>query len=242
MSTENIIKAAEVSGFNLEFKTKKILDELNLTCHLNSLYKLNDEIIEIDLVAKNHMNRHLIIECKGCESGSFLILIKEQQKQINQLSERVNLDNCVRISQFPSLDNNFITFTGDFYDSKYKRKSKDDTKNNFFKAQEQINSAIFAYYKSLTKQKSDSSIQFIFPLIVTNSQIYVVDFASSITEAKNCKWAFQRIKNTLNFGQPEMMDYLAPVVNINYLEEYLSGCKETQNGGYMPSSSEIIPI
>lgn len=82
MSIDKIIKAAEISGFNLEFKTKKILDELNFYCNLNSLYRLNDEIIEIDLLAKDHKDKHLVIECKGCSADSFLILIQEQEHML----------------------------------------------------------------------------------------------------------------------------------------------------------------
>lgn len=241
MSIDKIIKAAELSGFNLEFKTKKVLDELYLKCHLNSLYRLHNEIIEIDLIAQDQTNKHLVIECKGSSTDSSLILIQEQELQRKKLIERIELNEFLRISQFPSLNDNYITFTGDFFDDKFKRKSKDDTKNNFYKAQEQINNAIFLYSNNLAQQQREVSIQFILPLIVTNAQIYVVNFESSPTLAKNCRWAFQRIKNTHNFGLPIILDYLVPVVNINYLKDFFVECRESQTGGYLPGKGEINP-
>ena len=130
MLIEKIIHAAEKSGFNLEFKTKKILDGLNYDCQLNSLVRSEREIIEIDLIAINTMTQHhVIIECKGSSPESSLILIQEQTNQNNSIN-RIDLDEHIRINQFSNLQQNFIAFTGDFFDEKYNRKSKDDTKNN----------------------------------------------------------------------------------------------------------------
>ncbi|HFK5876199.1 TPA: hypothetical protein ACGYSL_000058 [Legionella pneumophila] len=46
-----ILDAANRYGFNLEFRTKKVLEEKNFSVLMNQLMKSGDEFVEIDIRA-----------------------------------------------------------------------------------------------------------------------------------------------------------------------------------------------
>lgn len=84
MPDEDLVKiAANKYGFNLEFKTKNIFEKNGFVTKHNILMKLNEELLEIDLIANKYVDRHFIVECKGTDSSSCLILVKESTEQDN---------------------------------------------------------------------------------------------------------------------------------------------------------------
>jgi hypothetical protein len=100
--------------------------------------KLNDELLEIDLIANKYTDRHFIIECKGTDSSSFLILVKESDEQDNVTNM---MRHCVEGTNYRLVGYElptFCTFTGDFFNNntkELKKASRNDDDNNFYKAQ-----------------------------------------------------------------------------------------------------------
>ncbi|HAU2429474.1 TPA: hypothetical protein JBL05_13140, partial [Legionella pneumophila] len=144
-----ILDAANSYGFNLEFRAKKILEEKSFSVLMNQLIKNGDEFVEIDIKAAQYQGREWLIECKGAANSSYLILIKEDNSNDPKLyntRRHVIKDSNYRVAQFKPDENQcFFTFTGDFFNktgNQLKKASKNDFENNFFKAQNQILSAI----------------------------------------------------------------------------------------------------
>lgn len=225
MEIRKVIEAAQKSGFNLEFKTKKVFEERGDRCTFNQLINFNDNLIEIDITSQA-LNDHIIVECKGGDPDSYLILIKDASNQ----SRRSNIKICdnIYLQQFTYFGDAPVSFTGDFYNSNFNRISKDDSKSNFYKAQEQIANAIPAYSDFITRSISPESSN-ILPIIVTNTKIFVVDFELNEPTAQNYKWAFHRVKNNNHISSNEDLDYIIPVVNIEYLQTFFSSIGLAQN-------------
>lgn len=148
MSTSDedlVIDAAEKYGFNIEFKTKNLFQAKGYTTELNKFYYYEGELLEVDVLAKLN-SRLFLVECKGTASNSMLILIKDPDNS-ESIYLRRTIDNYnSRIMGFGGVGL-FCTFTGDFFsreNNKLKKLSKNDTENNFYKAQTQITNAIHA--------------------------------------------------------------------------------------------------
>lgn len=218
MEIQKIIEAAQKSGFNLEFKTKKVFEERGDICTFNQLINFQNNLIEIDITSRA-FNEHIIVECKGGTPDSYLILIKDPSD--TNRNYNINIRENIYLNQFVYFGDAPITFTGDFYSNTYNRISKDDSKNNFYKAQEQIANAIPAYSDFIINSIS-SETNFILPIIVTNTKIFVVDFESNEPSAQNYKWIFHRVKNNNHIGSNNVLDYIIPVVNIEHLQTFIS--------------------
>ncbi len=229
MSDEELVKiAANKYGFNLEFKTKSIFEKNGFITKHNYLMKLDDELLEIDLIANKHPDRHFIIECKGTDSSSSLILVKESAEQDNVTTL---MRHCIegtnyRLVGYESPE--FCTFTGDFFNNnnskELKKASRNEDDNNFYKAQSQIIDAISAFLKN-----ESPSVSYIIPVIVTNAKIWVVDYNNpEKTETTQFKWVFHKVKLGNNFTlepraqESEVFSFVLPVVSIHYLDEYLN--------------------
>lgn len=225
---QNIIKAAQMSGFNLEFKAKEILDANNYSTEIGKCYTFNDDYIEPDIVSTQFKGRYLIGECKGSSADSILILIKEANKNNNDFNSRgfkiSDAPNSKLVQFEPDGWDAFKTITGDFYSSNLKKISKNDSKNNFYKAQNQITSGIKALADSLKNDKSEMS--YITPFILTNSEIWIIDFNKDTTQAKPYKWALHEtlagssLPLELACGE-QRNKYCLPIINIQYFDEFV---------------------
>ncbi|ADG25964.1 TPA: hypothetical protein JBA76_08655 [Legionella pneumophila subsp. pneumophila] len=233
-----IQNAADKYGFNIEFKTKKIFQELELDAEVNSIFNG----IEIDLVSPSHKPK-FIIECKGAQADTILVLIKESNDKA-YTKHKVIKDSKYGIPYYSMGPSIFTTFTGDFFTkskNELKRISKNDNQNNFYKALDQITKAVAA----CTKQPLDSEMKYLYPLIVTNADIWVVDYNDmDKPQVVNHKWVIHKVKNdnqVINF-EPDFESYFYPVliININYLKELLAQLVKNQHSPIVPiSNSEI---
>ncbi|CAM3008167.1 hypothetical protein [Legionella worsleiensis] len=242
---EELVKtAANKYGFNLEFKTKSIFEKNGFCTKHNVLVKLNDESLEIDLLANKYVDRHFIIECKGTDSSSALILVKESVEQDNMADmRRRNIEGTnFRLVGFEG--ENFCTFTGDFFNNntkELKKSSRNDDENNFYKAQLQINDAISAFIQS-----ASSGVSYITPVIVTNASIWVVDYNNpDKTEVDEFRWVLHKVKLGNNFKfvsreeESEVLSFILPVVNINYLDSFI---KDAINMNTSTGRIKISPL
>lgn len=234
-----VTQAAEKYGFNLEFKTKEIFEKNQYQVDLN--VPLRDGI-EVDVHASRDQNRQVLIECKGTDPSSCLILIKDPKK--NYKTNRYNIPNSkFAIAQYkPHAGSDFYTFTGDFFNLKnkeLKRSSINDENNNFYKAQIQIMEALNAFYMSEASRTVLSMFEednnngeseercFLIPMIVTNAdKIWVVDYSKKDGIAKPHKWVLQRARindyihiEYKNGEKPYSIS--VAVVSINYLDQFL---------------------
>ncbi|CAM4458392.1 MAG: hypothetical protein LEGION0403_FIIPPAGN_02791 [Legionella sp.] len=220
-----VIIAAEKYGFNLEFKTKNFFQEKGYSTEINKLYYYEGEPLELDVQAELD-DRIFLVECKGTASNSMLILIKDPDDSELLYSRREIGKHNSRIMGFGGTDR-FCTFTGDFFSkeqSQLKKLSKNDIENNFYKAQNQISNALCVVSSALTSVTPQYPVH-IMPLIVTNAQIWVIDYEKMPTAATPHKWVKHKvISNTkLNIfsNNSQVFTYLANIVNINYLKEFL---------------------
>lgn len=180
---ELIIKAAEQYGFNLEFKTSKKLEETGFVCELNEILPFGNSTVEVDLIARKQFSYlHLIIECKGADEDTILLLVKGSNNRIKndkpaQYDSRYTIGNVIQIPMFEiNTKSAAHTITGDFFrkaeenkkEVVLKKTSKNDDRTKFYKAQQQILAAIEAYSKKLV---AEEDIQHVVPLIVTNADI-----------------------------------------------------------------------
>ncbi|MHA3320699.1 hypothetical protein ACX1FC_05535 [Legionella pneumophila] len=138
-------QAAENYGFNLEFKTKRELE--------NNKYQVDLNVpltggIEVDVKASKK-NMQLIIECKGADPSSCLILVKEAKNEYYNTNRHIIAHTNFAIAQYkPHPDSELYTFTGDFFNL-IEQKNKDPKLNKapygiFYKAQIQIIEALNA--------------------------------------------------------------------------------------------------
>lgn len=247
-----ILDAANRYGFNLEFRAKKILEEKSFSVLMNQLIKNEDEFVEVDIKAAQHKGREWLIECKGASNSSYLILIKEDNsidpKMYNTRRHAIK-DSNYRIAQFkPDENQYFFTFTGDFFNKigkELKKAAKNDFENNFFKAQNQILSAINAISVTDVDKSKSSDFPVIIPVIITNAKIWVIDYNnSSAPEVNPYKWVLHKIptKNNL-FIVPksgrEFGSISTLVLNIEYLEEFLSNYSFCEDGEITVSNGSL---
>jgi len=122
-----------------------------------------------------------------------------------------------------------MTFTGDFFhkDNKgLKKTSNNDSENNFYKAQQQITDAVCAVVKNNEGiAATEETPNHLIPLIITNAQIWVVDYEKDPVNATSHKWVKHKVRSNpalqLHNNTTLVHTYLAHVVNINYLSEFL---------------------
>lgn len=240
---QTIIRTAERYGFNLEFKVQKILQDKEFHVEQNKSISHNSSNIEIDVVAREKNSYlHLLIECKGAAKDSALILIKSPDNIFKNcqfesniyFSIKENDDYCIPKINLSETDAPFCSNTGDFFTGNgdcLKRCSKNSDKSNFYKAQQQILEAIKAYTNKIPteNEEGDSSTNFLIPIIVTNAEIWLVDYTEARPEATELQWAAQAICNTeptnfnfLTTATNEDLDYLPMlVVRVDYLGKVL---------------------
>lgn len=236
MSEEELVKtAANKYGFNLEFKTKCIFEKIGCVTEANKLLRLNDDLLEIDLVATLYPDRPFIVECKGTDSSSFLILVREStnvRSQTHIIRRHIISGTNYRLVGYDSSPQTFFcTFTGDFFSyhtKELKKLSKNDEENNFYKAQLQMINAISAFSNINTK-----AVSHIIPLIVTNAKIWVVDYNdSNSVSANSYKWVLHKVKLDAKLEldqrdeEDDVLSFVIPVVSSTYLEEFI---KMSQN-------------
>lgn len=238
-----ILDAANKYGFNLEFRAKKILEEKNFTVLMNQLIKNEDEFVEVDIKAAQYQGRDWLIECKGSSSSSYLIMIKEvggiDPKMYNTRRHAIKGSNY-RIAQFkPDINQYFFTFTGDFFNKtgkQLKKASKNDAENNFFKAQNQILSAIKAISLTDTDKNKARDFPIIIPIIITNAKIWAIDYNNSVApEVTPYKWVLHKIptKNNLYITPKKEREFNSIsilILNIEYFDEFLNNYSFCEDG------------
>ena len=237
MFKELIRNAACEYGFNLEFRTKAIFEQNNYTTESNKLIRDAERIIEIDVIAEKDSNHIFIVECKGANKDSHLILIKEPQEDQQYFSRNVIANSNYRITGVESSKKDmFCTFTGDFFhhqQQKLKKTSKNDSENNFYKAQAQLLEAV-----SLMAKKDSKYVSHVSPIIVTNAKIWVVDYQNSSENhagVMNYKWVFHKtqVPKILSLEKQENREALTcvvPIVNVEYLNDFLLKSLNTSTG------------
>ena len=256
---ELILDAADRYGFNMEFQVKKkILENMHRNNEkfdvlLNQLIPNKDDFVEVDVMTLKRPLGDFVIECKGSSSSSRLILIQEDNaanpKEYNTTRHQINGSHYHRIAQFkPDKNQYFFTFTGDFFNkqgNQLNKISKNDAENNFFKAQIQILSAIKEIsLKEVEKTDGDEDIIFIVPIIITNAQIYIIDYNQKNTQVKNFKWVLHKapIKNTLSIDSKKDEDVGSIsilVLNINYFDDFLKEYKFNRDGEIPIGNGEL---
>ncbi|WP_131778955.1 hypothetical protein [Legionella bozemanae] len=221
-----VIEAAEKYGFNIEFKTKSLFQTKGYNTEINKFYYYEGELLAVDVHAELH-DRLFLVECKGTASNSMLVLIKDPDKS-ESIYVRREIDNYdSRIMGFGGAGL-FCTFTGDFFSkeqNKLKKLSKNDTENNFYKAQTQITNAIHAVSWDIQqKSATEENPIHIMPLIVTNAHIWVIDYEQNPISATNHKWVKHKVvsnKLPIFLKEDRIFTYLVNIVNVNYLQEFL---------------------
>ncbi len=239
--TSNMVRdAANRTGFSLEFKAKNILEQKNYNTKYNEVLIFDNESQETDIIAWETKFQDMILECKGAKEGIVLILIKEPESKKLHPSKICNLDISDTGSKLVNTyyqfeKNTWLTFTGDFYQLKNTQEGKiltTATKNNvdtnFYKAQLQILKAIVLNANLNAKYESQFPKD-ITPIILTNSEIWVVDYEN--TTEKKYKWVLHRAilsessaKFTCN-GEPRSW-YTLPIVDVQYFDDFLKSLKE----------------
>lgn len=258
---ELIKKTAEKYGFNLEFRTSKILEKDSYASLLNKVIQHGSKLTEIDVLAtKYNEGLHLVVECKGANNNSLLILVKSSNSTLNEYKNshtnatRYIIDDSeYRIPIAPinkSPSDPIYTITGDFFqmnDSKtLKKYSKNDEGNNFYKAQQQIIEAIDVYSKEPIKNpEGDQRKDYIVPLIVTNSEIWVIDFNDDETKASNHKWVLHRTlindkKLPLKLNGIYCSYFPITIVNINHLESALKNINKVTYESKLQFDNSLI--
>jgi hypothetical protein len=241
---ELVKQTAEKYGFNLEFKTKKILEANQYQVDLN--IPLPDGT-EVDIKAGKYQHMQILIECKGTDPSSCLILIKEPKQEYYNSRRHIIAHTHYAIAQYkPAAESDFYTFTGDFFNLKpnnkeLKKSSTSDDNNNFYKAQLQIIEALNGIsIRESAKNRLKASLGennqgnytrnnrcFLIPIIVTNANnIWVVDYTKDEVAVKPHKWALQKVRITnlisledKNGDKPYTIS--VAVVNISYLEQFI---------------------
>lgn len=229
MNKDLILNAASKSGFKLEFETKKIFSEKGFKTEINQSYLYKDVPFEIDIVASYQRPEiHFVVECKGSESTSCLILVKDAvSNEKMAIARSIFLNSNARLVGFNSTTRIPSSITGDFYrntDKALIKLSKNDEENNFYKAQQQIKDGILAFYKHI--EELNETPYYIVPLIVTNSQIWAVDYNWDEPQCAKYKWFLQKIKLDSRFklstNNTPTTSLLVPIVNIDYLKDFVT--------------------
>lgn len=240
-------KAADTTGFGLEFRAKEILEGNQYTT------QFNEDLI--DVLAWEVCFQELLIECKGAKKGSVLLLIKEPSQKSIHPNNYVNLDisgtDTKLINTYYEYElthRTWLTFTGDFYHLKgsdknatLNRTTKSDFDGNFYKAQGQLSKAIAIRAKLNTSKKSEPPKD-VTPILLTNAEIWVVDYENK-TELKY-KWVLHRVNcfdeeaKFYNNGD-NMGWYVLPIVNIEYFDDFLKCLKNNTDVGISTKTSLI---
>ncbi|VEG89829.1 NERD domain-containing protein [Legionella spiritensis] len=225
--------AAKKYGFDLEYRTKKAFKNLNenIIVETNVCFVTDNDTVEIDVIAKIPYQYHFLVECKGTHSDSILLLVRDHNSRTFNQQGSI-LSSSDRLLQFtPDKDQDFFTFTGDFFNKRggeLKPSSKNDNDNNLYKAQVQIIDAIQAYlhYKSddaFIEDTSSSGQREIIPLIVTNADIWVINYGEEPESVKQYKWVLHnvRVNSKLNLDDSRE-NFLILIISIKYLQELIT--------------------
>lgn len=198
-------EAAQKYGFNLEFKTKKILEENQYQVDLNVPLTGG---IEVDVKATKDQHKQVLIECKGTDPTSCLILVKEAKSEYYNSRRHIIAHTNFAIAQYkPHPESDFYTFTGDFFNLRNKnnkkkeltRNSSTDSNNNFYKAQSQIIEALNAISKPMASEN-----QFQLQMAISKSDLSSEDKLKALINIDD-----------LNIIKHENLCYLIPVIVTN---------------------------
>lgn len=234
---KELLNGINISGFRLEFETKKILTASmnnkfkNIEVELNKSIKLkNNSVKYIDLFVKctdEHGGVVFIIECKGSNPENALVLIKAgdvENKEYKRFIKGRASDNNRALSTEDL--NHSIVYTGDFFNNKngvYVRMSKNDAQNNLYKGLQQINEACRIIFsgESYNIGGMNTGHCKVVPILVTNAKLYTVNYNDCLDgEISNEPYVL-----CANFGLPDnekkMFDF-AYIVNISSLEEFIN--------------------
>lgn len=215
--TEKLIEAASQEGFKHEFNVRDIFESKDFQCLSNEKLLFNSDLHEIDLISIKDEYGY-IVECKGCSPSNYLILVKEANNYKIRRASKLRLSAPHTLIDFQDGINESIVYTGDFFTDEFKRASKNDNKNNFYKATEQITNAILAV-------KNDRNLRdkftIVIPLIIINCKIYVIDYQCKPPIITEYKWVLNRLNRVVNSFLDQIQEHTVPVINIKYLDEFL---------------------
>jgi hypothetical protein len=249
---ELVKQAAERYGFNLEFKTKKILEENKYQVDLNVPLTGGTEV---DVKASKYQTVQILIECKGTDPTSCLVLIKEAKGEYYNTRRHIIAHTNFAISQYkPDPKAEFYTFTGDFFKKTNKteltKTAINDDNNNFYKAQIQIMEALNAIARRMASKnrlkqlmnnqnggdldiREHEELVYLVPIIVTNASIWVVDYTQDEIIVEPHRWVLQKARineqillENKNGDTPYSIS--VAIVSINYLDQFL-GCVDNSS-------------
>ena len=237
------------NGYLIEFEVSKALnaiDDSSKTISMGHLVGNNN--IEIDVVAAFY-KKHYLIECKGCEKKSFLILVKApslmKNNDDNSSMRMMNVEFGEMPRPSPNGDGyifeykifNFninhknsapYTVNGDFHkNGSTKKFDTADSRSNLYKAQQQICEAMVNYEPSKFEHDDDQRCSVI-PMIVTNSNICVIDYEKENEPVvAQHKWVIHRVANKLknlriiknNNNRHKTTVFQLLIVNKRYVKE-----------------------
>lgn len=228
-----IIEAAKRYGFNLEFRASEVFKAEHYRVELNTVSIVNELPHETDVLGWCTSGIAIAAECKGTEQNSILLVIKESNNTLNSFSTENKgiMGSKYTLGQFKPPDNNyFFTFSGDFFkttnNGDLKKMTRNDDSNNFYKAINQIQASIVAASKIDFPLIDGNGVKIIIPMIITNADIYVIDYASdSKPKVSQNKWVLHKavVSKILPLQENAMM-LCFPIVNINYLGNFLNSC------------------
>ena len=141
------------------------------------------------------------------------------------------------LGQFEPCDNYFFTFSEDFFKTEkngdLKKMTRNDDDNNFYKAINQIQASIIAASKIPFPLIERNKVKTIIPMIITNADIYVIDYASTPQpKVSQHKWILHKATVSIDMCLKDKAMMLAlPVVNINYLNDFLANCLGSSSSG-----------
>ncbi|HAT9142988.1 TPA: hypothetical protein JBB62_01980 [Legionella pneumophila subsp. pneumophila] len=230
---EKITEAAKRYGFNLEFRASEILKKNHYQVALNTVNTVNELPHETDIFAWDISGLAIAAECKGAEQNSILLAIKETSNKLNSFSteNKKFKESEYTLGQFEPCENNyFFTFSGDFFKTEnngdLKKMTRNDDSNNFYKAINQIQASIISASKITFPLIQGNIVKTIIPMIITNSDIYVIDYASGPQPNVNQhKWILHKAIVSIDLCLQENAMMLSfPIININYLGDFLTKC------------------
>ncbi|MCW5589122.1 MAG: hypothetical protein KIT27_05605 [Legionellales bacterium] len=240
-------EAAKRDGFNLEFLAKEKLNNSGYTVFANKIFIENDSLIETDLIAiDNTSSKNLIIECKGRESDSLLLVVTRSKHDLSE-EEKEALDHVSRISLIDHFHNGYRfhiprfdiqedsakVFTGDFFRADknngtikgYTKISKNEDQNNYYKAKLQLAQSVKSFISETEELPGN---RYIYPIIVVNSAIWTVDYNRNADDPiiYQHKWVLQQFDTALPLIHKEDLkwnqEFFSIVVSIEYFDDLLN--------------------
>ncbi|WP_440616220.1 hypothetical protein [Cysteiniphilum sp. 6C5] len=214
------------NGYLLEFEVCQSIDKLINTQEQSEIRMgelIGRDNIEVDIIAAFY-DKNYIIECKGAQEGTNLILVKAPKSicdKDNDTTEGYSSDVVCplvtkkhrlasgrdinyRVLNFNIKDGQSAPYTinGNFHQMKSNKCfDSADSRNNFYKAQQQICQTMENFSPIQSIEDDDKPYpSIVIPIIATNADIWVIDYETNSGGNINpviekYDWAIHRVVN-----------------------------------------------